>query len=111
MAMNFDTIQPKLSQYCLIAVKEGKGTQLYLERQFAAAVTASLLIAGAFFVFLFAIVDSQAKGPFGICEDAAELAVLPSPIAPWQGAPLRVVFAAEKPLEGELSLIASDGRV
>jgi hypothetical protein len=74
-------------------------------------VTASLLIAGAFFVFLFAIVDSQAKGPFGICEDAAELAVLPSPIAPWQGAPLRVVFAAEKPLEGELSLIAPDGRV
>ena len=74
-------------------------------------MTASLLIASAFFVFLFAVVDSQAKGSFGICEDAAELAVLPSPIAPWKGAPLRVVFAAEKPLEGELSLIAPDGRV
>ena len=45
------------------------------------------------------------------CEDAAELAVLPSPIAPWKGAPLRVIFAAEKPLEGELSLIAPDGSV
>ncbi|HXL67687.1 MAG TPA: hypothetical protein VN930_02870 [Xanthobacteraceae bacterium] len=84
---------------------------MFLVRQFAAAVTASLLIAGAFFVFLFAVVDSQAKEPFGICEDAAELAVLPSPIAPWQGVPLRVVFAAEKPLEGELLLIAPDGRV
>ena len=36
---------------------------------------------------------------------------MPSPVAPWKGAPLRVVFAAEKPLEGELSLIAPDGRV
>ena len=32
-------------------------------------------------------------------------------MAPWKGAPLRVVFAAEKPLDGELSLIAPDGRV
>jgi len=32
--------------------------------------------------------------------------VLSSPLAPWKGAPLRIVFAAEKPLEGELSLIA-----
>jgi hypothetical protein len=47
----------------------------------------------------------------GTCEDAAELAVLPSPIAPWKGAPLRVIFAAEKPLEGELSLIAPNGSV
>jgi hypothetical protein len=37
--------------------------------------------------------------------------VLPSPLAPWKGAPLRVVFAAEKPVEGELSLITPDGRV
>ena len=88
-----------------------KGAQLFPARQFAAAVTASLLIAGAFFVFLFSAVDSQAQGPAGTCEDAAELAVLPSPIAPWKGAPLRVIFAAEKPLEGELSLIAPDGSV
>jgi hypothetical protein len=74
-------------------------------------VTALLLIAGAFFVLLFSVVDSQAQGQIGNCEDAAELAVLPSPIAPWKGAPLRVVFAAEKPLEGELSLIAPDGSV
>jgi len=84
---------------------------LFLPRQFAAAVTALLLIASAFFVFLFSAVDSQAQVPFGSCEDAAELAFLSSPIAPWKGAPLRVVFAAEKPLEGELSLIAPDGTV
>ncbi len=32
-------------------------------------------------------------------------------MVPWKGAPLRVVFVAEKPLEGELSLIAPDGSV
>jgi hypothetical protein len=84
---------------------------LILARQFAAAVTALLLIAGAFVVSLFSSVSAQAQGPRGTCEDAAELAVLPSPMSPWKGAPLRVVFAAEKPLEGELSLIAPDGRV
>jgi hypothetical protein len=69
------------------------------------------LIAGAFLVCLVSSVGSQAQGRTGTCEDAAELAVLPSPIAPWKGAPLRVVFAAEKPLEGELSLIAPNGSV
>jgi hypothetical protein len=85
---------------------------LFPARQFAAAAAiALLLIAGVFFVSLFSVVDAEAKGPSGTCEDAAELAVLFSPIAPWKGAPLRVVFAAEKPLEGELSLIAPDGNV
>jgi hypothetical protein len=32
-------------------------------------------------------------------------------MAPWKGAPLRVVFTAENPLDGELSLIAPDGSV
>jgi hypothetical protein len=69
-----------------------------------------LLTAGAFFGFLPAT-DAQAQGPSGACADAAELAVMPSPVAPWKGAPLRVIFAAENPLEGELSLIAPDGKV
>jgi hypothetical protein len=80
-------------------------------RQFAAAVTALLLIAGAFFVFLLSVVEAQAKDPPGTCKDTAELAVLSSPIAPWKGAPLRVVVAVEGPLDGELSLIAPDGNV
>jgi hypothetical protein len=36
---------------------------------------------------------------------------LPAPLAPWTGAPLRILIAAEQPLDGELSLIAPDGSV
>jgi hypothetical protein len=79
-------------------------------RRFSAAATASL-IAGASLIFLCSVVGSRAEGPPGTCGDAADLAILPSPVAPWKGAPLRVIFAAEKPLEGELSLIAPDGKV
>jgi hypothetical protein len=43
--------------------------------------------------------------------DEAGLALLASPIGPWKGAPLRVGFASEKPLEGELALIAPQGQV
>ena len=77
----------------------GEGAELFLARQFAAAVTALLLVAGAFFVFLFTVSDLHAKDPGSSCAGAAEVAVLSSPIAPWRGVPLRVVFAAEEPLE------------
>ena len=70
-----------------------------------------MLVAGASFVFAFPVVEARAKGPSGVCEDAAELAVLPSPVVPWKGAPLRVVFAVENLLEGELALIAPNGNV
>jgi hypothetical protein len=83
--------------------------QVFPARRFGSAVTILLLIAGAFFVCLFSAVNSRAEGPSGICEDA--VAVLPSPFAPWKGASLRVIFAAEKPIEGELLLIAPDGSV
>jgi hypothetical protein len=81
---------------------------LFLKNQFAAAVTALLLGAGASLV---SAADAQAKGPSRACEEAAELAVLSSPVVAWKGAPLRVVFAAEQPLEGELSLVTPDGKV
>ncbi len=84
---------------------------MFRTHRFAAVATASLLIAGAFLLFLLSPGDAWAQGPSGVCEDAADFAVLPSPVAPWTGAPLRVVVAAEKPLEGELSLIAPDGHV
>jgi hypothetical protein len=103
--MRFAMIQPKLSH--IIYRYPGRGCNLLRPRPFAAAVTASLLIAGACLV----ATNSQAQAAAGSCEDAAELAVLPSPISPWKGAPLRVIFAAEKPLEGELSLIAPNGSV
>ncbi len=84
---------------------------MFPARRFAAVTAALLLIAGAFFAFIFSAVNARAENSSGICEDAAGVAVLPSPLAPWKGAPLRVIFALEKPLEGELSLIAPDGSV
>ena len=36
---------------------------------------------------------------------------MPAPIAPWNGAPLRILVVTEKPLEGELSLIGPNGDV
>jgi len=68
----------------------------------------SLAIAGAFLAFLFPLSPAQAQAA---CEDAAEVAVLPSPFAPWKGAPLRVLVAAEHAVGGELTLIAPDGSV
>src|SRR6186713_102471 len=89
----------------------GTGAQLFPARQLTAVATASLLIAGAFVVCLFSAADSQAQSPAINCEEAPEVAVLPSPVAPWKGAPLRVIIAAEKPLDCEFSLIAPDGSV
>jgi len=70
--------------------------------RFAAAATA---------LFVLSTVGSPAEAAAGSCADAAELMVVPSPIAPWKGAPLRVMVVTEKPLEGVLSLIAPDGGV
>ncbi len=80
-------------------------------RQLLAAASALVLTAGAFSVLLGPVVDSRAEAPLNACEEAAELAVLASPISPWKGAPLHVFFTAEKPLDGEFSLIAPDGTV
>src|SRR4051794_3262523 len=84
---------------------------MLIARRIFAAGSASWLIAGAFVALLGSTMDSRAQGPAARCEDAAELAVLPSPVGPWKGAPLRVIFAAEKPLDGEFSLIAPNGNV
>ena len=108
--IDFAMIQSKLSQYCSAAIN-GNGAPLHLARRLAAVATAFLLISAAFIVLLFSGVDARAGGLFGTCPDAGDLAVLPSPLSPWRGAPLHVVFAAEKPVEGELSLIAPDGSV
>jgi hypothetical protein len=71
-------------------------------------VAAFLLVAGALFICLFSTVESRAQGASATCE---EVAVMPAPLTPWTGAPLRVIAAVEKPLDGELSLIAPDGSV
>ncbi len=74
----------------------------------ALAAIASLLIACT------PLVVTQTRA---LAEDAAPscdefgLALLSSPIAPWKGAPLRVIFAADKPVAGELALIAPTGKI
>ncbi len=37
--------------------------------------------------------------------------MLASPLSPWKGAPLRVVVTSEHPIDGELSLVAPDGKI
>jgi hypothetical protein len=68
-----------------------------------------LLTAGVFSGLFLSTAASWAQDRTGTCEDAAGIAVLASPVAAWKGAPLRVVFAAEKAVDGELSLTAPDG--
>ena len=96
----------------MAAGEAGKDTTLGPTRRYPVVTgTAALLpIAGAVLALLFSAAHAWAEDTPGKCE-GAELAFLPSPVAPWKGAPLRVVFAAEKEMEGELSLIAPDGRV
>jgi hypothetical protein len=108
-------IQPK--RFSTVKWESTRGAQLFPARQNSAAATASLLAASACFAFIFWAAPARAQGPqtprapAASCEDSAEVAVLPSPLAPWKGAPLRVIVASEKPLEGELSLIAPNGSV
>src|SRR5256886_10206423 len=68
------------------------------------------MIAGAF-VLPLAGGTGRAKGGAPACDAAGEIALLPSPWAPWKDAPLRVMFVTEKPLAGELSLTGPDGSV
>ncbi len=55
--------------------------------------------------------QTQAKSAFAACDAEVGLAALASPMAPWKGAPLRVIFTTEQPLKGALTLTAPDGTV
>ena len=68
-------------------------------------------LAVATVVLLTAAMASRADAASGNCPDAADVTVLPSPLSPWKGAPLRVMVVSEKPVQGVLSLIAPDGSV
>jgi hypothetical protein len=80
-------------------------------RQINSLAIATLLIAALSVVPFPAEAASAATTPTADCQNETGLAMLASPAVPWTGAPLRVVFVAETPLEGELSLIAPDGKV
>ena len=82
---------------------------MLLGRRFAAAATAFLLIAGG--SPLLPVLMATSAAAADSCADAGEVTVLPSPQAPWTGAPLKVMVVTEKPADGLLSLIAPDGSV
>jgi hypothetical protein len=77
----------------------------------AAAATRALLIAGALAGPLALHGPAGAEPAPATCPDEAGLAVLVSPIAPWKGTALRVVFAAEQAADGELALISPEGEI
>src|SRR5262245_53121307 len=64
------------------SLRSDRGGPMIPARRFAQAVTAWLPIASACVVLLSAV-DARAQG--ARCEDAAEVAVMASPIAPWKG--------------------------
>jgi hypothetical protein len=100
----------KLSAKMLSAEMLSEGMfHMLLARWFAVAVTAVLPVAGGLIAVLGSATESPAVAASAICADAADLTVLPSPVAPWKGAPLRVMVVAEKPVDGALSLVAPDG--
>ena len=74
----------------------------------AAAAAATVLLTAGLSLATFA---PAARADESACDKAAGIAVLSSPLAPWKGAPLRVLLTSEKPLDGEFSLIAPDGSV
>lgn len=76
-------------------------------RQSKAAIVA-LPIAFALVILL--LPQARAEDGAPVCDEFG-LALLSSPSAPWKGAPLRVVVATEKPLSGELALIAPTGKI
>jgi hypothetical protein len=102
-------IVPKEWQYGLMVFGAGpitEGLSLFPVLKLAPARILQIAVFGG--ICLLAAVPARAAAP---CEDGAQVAVLPSPLAPWKGAPLHIVFAAEKPFAGELSLIAPNGSV
>lgn len=78
---------------------------LFLGRRWAAAATAFSLATGAFSLLPPAAAAAEA------CAGSGEVTLLPSPLAPWSGAPLRVMAVADKPVDGTLTLIAPNGSV
>lgn len=72
------------------------------------AAIAGFAIACALVALPQAQVRAEETAP--VCDEFG-LALLASPVGPWKGAPLRVIFATEKPLAGELALIAPTGTV
>src|ERR1700691_2554334 len=101
-------IAPNAARYGLMVFGEGRTLRdfvLFPALKFAPAKVLPI----ALFGIVCLLGASPVRAAPSPCEESAEIAVLPSPLLPWKGAPLHVLFAAEKPFAGELILIAPDG--
>jgi hypothetical protein len=74
-------------------------------------VAACAVIAGGLLALPSTGARAQSASQASACDEAVGLAVLPTPVAPWTGAPLRVMFVTAKPLGGQLSLAGPNGAV
>ena len=84
---------------------------MFSKRQLTVGVTALLSIVAAVSACFVSTGDAWAEDRADNCSPPSEIAVLSSPLAPWQGVPLRVLFASDRPINGELSLTGPDGSV
>ena len=100
-----------ISTHCVAGRDRGKGLPVLSARQFIGAATTALSLITGVFLLALAAGNARAQGSAPACDAAGEIALLPSPWAPWRGAPLRVMLVTEKPLQGELSLTGPDGSV
>src|SRR5262245_35277137 len=91
-----------ISANCVAGRDRGKGLPVLSARQFIGAATTALSLITGTFLLALAAGDARAQGAVPACDAAGEIALLPSPWAPWKGAPLRVMLVTEKPLQGEL---------
>ena len=89
-----------------ISLEGAQGAPLFSARHFAACATVVLFVHA--FAASIGVAQAQAAGG---CGQAVEISMFSSPFAPAKGVPLRVVFTSEQPIEGELSLVAPDGKV
>jgi hypothetical protein len=80
------------------------------ERGLAVAARMFLLTASGL-SFSLLIAASPAIAASDNCATSAEVTILPSPQAPWVGAPLRIMIVTDKPVDGQLSLIAPNGSI
>ena len=73
----------------------------------AVVAGASWLAAG----FILQRTDARAEPAAADCNAKLGVAVLATPLSPWKGAPLKVMFTTEKQVDGKLSLVSPDGSV
>src|SRR5262249_58925224 len=93
-----------ISVDCVAERDRGKGLPVLSARQFIGAATTALLLSTGAFLLALAAGNARAQGSAPPCDAAGGIALLPSPWAPWEGAPPPGMLRARKPPPRELPL-------